>query len=140
MPLMPKMTIAEIEALMDQGFPDWRSASQIVAVGERDVTLRMPFREQLLRPGGTILGPAMMALADTAAYVLTLAQAGPVANAATANLDIHFLARPQPVDMLATATLLRLGRRLSVSSVSMTSGGELVAHATVTYALPPRAA
>lgn len=80
----------------------------------------------------------MMALADTAAYVLTLAQAGPVANAATANLDIHFLSRPQPVDMVATATLLRLGRRLSVTSVNLTSGAELVAHATVTYALPPR--
>jgi uncharacterized protein (TIGR00369 family) len=98
----------------------------------------MPFRKQLLRAGGTISGPAMMALADTAAYFLTLAQAGPVASAATANLDIHFLSRPEPVDVLATATLLRLGRRLSVAAVDLRSGDDLVAHATVTYALPPR--
>jgi uncharacterized protein (TIGR00369 family) len=134
---MPRMTQEEIEALMDQGFPDWRSFSQIVSVGERDLVLRMPFRKQLLRAGGTISGPAMMALADTAAYFLTLAQAGPVASAATANLDIHFLSRPQPVDVLATATLLRLGRRLSVAAVDLRSGDDLVAHATVTYALPP---
>jgi uncharacterized protein (TIGR00369 family) len=134
---MPRMTQEEIEALMDQGFPDWRSFSQIVSVGERDLVLRMPFRKQLLRAGGTISGPAMMALADTAAYFLTLAQAGPVASAATANLDIHFLSRPKPVDVLATATLLRLGRRLSVAAVDLRSGDDLVAHATVTYALPP---
>jgi len=135
---MPKMTIAEIEALMDLGFPEWRSFSQITGLDERTLTLRMPFRPQLLRAGGTISGPAMMALADTAAYFLTLAHAGPVAGAATANLDIHFLARPQPVDVIATATMLRLGRRLSVATVNLHSGPELVAHATVTYALPPR--
>ena len=134
---MPKMTIAEIEALMDQGFPDWRSFSQIIAQGEKTLTLKMPFRPQLLRAGGTISGPAMMALADTAAYFLTLAQAGPVASAATANLDIHFLARPGQVDVIATATLLRLGRRLSVATVDLHSGDDHVAHATVTYALPP---
>ncbi|MBA3458891.1 MAG: PaaI family thioesterase [Deltaproteobacteria bacterium] len=134
---MPKMTIPEIEALMDQGFPEWRSFSQMIAQGERTLTLKMPFRKQLLRAGGTISGPAMMALADTAAYFLTLAEAGPVASAATANLDIHFLARPQPVDVIATARMLRLGRRLSVAAVDLHSGDDLVAHATVTYALPP---
>ena len=134
---MPKMTIAEIEALMDQGFPDWRSFSEIIGQGEKTLTVKMPFRKQMLRAGGTISGPAMMALADPAAYYLTLAEAGPVASAATANLDIHFLSRPQPVDVIATATLLRLGRRLSVSTVDLHSGDDLVAHATVTYALPP---
>lgn len=135
---MPKMTIAEIEALMDKGFPDWRSFSEITALGDRDITLRMPFRPQLLRAGGTISGPAMMALADTAAYFLVLAHAGPVPSAATANLDIHFLSRPHPKDMFATATMLRLGRRLAVAKVDIVSDDELVAHATVTYALPPR--
>ena len=134
---MPKMTIAEIEALMDQGFPDWRSFSEIIGQGEKTLTVKMPFRKHMLRAGGTISGPAMMALADTAAYYLTLAEAGPVASAATANLDIHFLSRPQPVDVIATATMLRLGRRLSVSTVDLHSGEDLVAHATVTYALPP---
>lgn len=133
---MPRMTIAEIEALMDQSFPDWRNFSSIVALGEQDITLRMPFRKQLLRAGGTISGPALMALADTAAYFVTLAHAGPVPSAATANLDIHFLSRPKPADLTATATMLRLGRRLAVSKVDLISDDQLVAHATVTYALP----
>lgn len=132
------MTQAELEALLDQSFPPWRTFSSIVAIGERDLTIRMPFRKDLVRAGGTISGPAMMALADTAAYFVTLVHAGPVPSAATANLDIHFLSRPQPVDVVAVATMLRLGRRLAVSKVDLLSGDELVAHATVTYALPTR--
>ena len=135
---MPKLTIADIEALMDQGFPDWRKFSAITAMGEKDITIKMPFRKELLRAGGTISGPAMMALADTAAYFLTLAHAGPLPHMATANLDIHFLSRPRPADVIATAKLLRLGRRLAVSIVEIRSDGsdDVVAHATVTYALP----
>lgn len=121
---------------MDQSFSGWRDFSAITALGENDITVRMPFRKELLRAGGTISGPALMALADSAAYYLTLAHAGPVPSAATANLDIHFLARPKPAEIIATATMLRLGRRLAVSKVDLHSEGQLVAHATVTYALP----
>jgi len=134
---MPRMTLSELDALMDQHFQGWRSFSSITALGENDITLRMPFRKELMRAGGTISGPALMALADTAAYLVTLAHAGPVPGAATANLDIHFLVRPKPDDITATATMLRLGRRLAVSKVDLMSGDQLVAHATVSYALPP---
>jgi uncharacterized protein (TIGR00369 family) len=130
------MTQPELEELMDKSFPSWRTFSQIVSIGEQDVTIRMPFRQDLVRAGGTISGPALMALADTAAYYVTLVHAGPVPSAATANLDIHFLVRPKPADITAVATMLRLGRRLAVSKVDLLSEGTLVAHATVTYALP----
>lgn len=133
---MAHMTQAELESVMDSSFPAWRTFSTIVGVGEHDVTIRMPFRKDLVRAGGTISGPALMALADTAAYFVTLVHAGPVPSAATANLDIHFLSRPKPADITAIATMLRLGRRLAVSKVDLLSGEDLVAHATVTYALP----
>ena len=131
------MTLPELEALMDRHFASWRQFSTIVALGDNDITVRMPFRKDLMRAGGTISGPALMALADTAAYFITLVHAGPAPGAATANLDIHFLVRPKPDDIVATATMLRLGRRLAVSKVDLLSGDQLVAHATVTYALPP---
>jgi len=132
------MTIAEIEALMDKHFPDSRRLWKIVDLEGRRITLRMAFRPELVRAGGTISGPAMMLLADTAAYFVTLAHAGPLPHMATANLDIHFLSRPKPVDIVATAQLLRLGRRLAVSTVELRSDGsdDIVAHATVTYAVP----
>jgi uncharacterized protein (TIGR00369 family) len=135
---MVRMTIAEIEALMDKFFPDSRRMWTITALEDRQLTLRMAYRKELVRAGGTISGPAMMALADTAAYFMTLAHAGPIPHMATANLDIHFLSRPKPVDIIATARLLRIGRRLAVSTVEIRSDGsdDVVAHATVTYALP----
>jgi uncharacterized protein (TIGR00369 family) len=135
---MPVLTVADIEALLDTHYPPWRLYSRITALGERDITLVMPFRKELTRAGGTISGPAMMALADTAAYYLVLAHCGPLTNAATANLDIHFLSRPDPVDVTAVATLLRKGKRLVVSRVDMTTGADLVASATVSYAVPSR--
>ncbi|MDB4957531.1 MAG: phenylacetic acid degradation-related protein [Myxococcales bacterium] len=133
---MARMTLEQLEKLMDQHFPTWRSFSAITSLGEHDITVKMPFRKDLMRAGGTISGPALMALADTAAYYLTLVHAGPVPSAATANLDIHFLTRPKPGDIIATAKMLRLGRRLAVSTVDLHAGDDLVAHATVTYALP----
>src|SRR5438093_2951129 len=98
---MACMTLPELEALIDQHFPTWRTYSTISELGDSDLKLRIPFRTEMVRAGGTISGPAMMALADTAAYYLTLAVAGPVPGAATANLDIHFLVRPKPQDMIA---------------------------------------
>src|SRR5574338_434930 len=122
---MARMTLPELEALMDQNFQGWRTFSTIVGLGENDITVRMPFRKELVRAGGTISGPALMALADTAAYFITLVHAGPVPSAATANLDIDFLVRPKPEDITATATMLRLGRRrLAASKVDMLSGDQ----------------
>ncbi len=137
---MPRLTIPELETLLEQHFPESNRRWTITSLGERDLTLRMAFRPELVRAGGTISGPTMMALADTAAYFLSLAHAGPLPHMATANLDIHFLSRPDPVDVIATARLLRLGRRLAVSTVEIRSDGSdvVVAHATVTYAIPSK--
>ena len=132
---MPRLTQAELEALIDQHYPTWRNFTSITKLDERELEVRMPFRSDILRAGGTVSGPAMMALADTTAYYLILAHAQ-LPGMATANLDIHFLVRPKPQDVIAHATLIRLGRRLAVATVDLRSGDDLVAHATVTYALP----
>jgi acyl-coenzyme A thioesterase PaaI-like protein len=71
---------------------------------------------------------------------VTLSRIGPVALAVTSQLTISFLRKPGPADLLAHGSLLRLGKRQSVSEVRLWSDGgdpsEPVAHATVTYAIP----
>ena len=52
-----------------------------------------PFREEHLRPGGTISGPTMMELADFAMYVAVFSAVGPQPLAVTTNLNINFLAQ-----------------------------------------------
>jgi uncharacterized protein (TIGR00369 family) len=76
----------------------------------------------MLRPGGTISGPTLMALADFAMYVVLLSAIGPVGLAVTTNLSINFLRKGQPgQDVLAAARLLKLGKRLAVGEVNLLS-------------------
>jgi uncharacterized protein (TIGR00369 family) len=79
-----------------------------------------------------------MALADCAAWMVIVAQIGPVALSVTTSLHIDFLRKPSISDLMARATVLKLGRKLAVIDVSLFSRGhdELVAKAQVTYSLP----
>jgi uncharacterized protein (TIGR00369 family) len=103
------------------------------------VTVRMPWQDLLRRPGGTICGPALMALADVTLYGVVLSMVGEVALAVTTDMTIHFLSRPAPRDVLASGRLLKLGRRLAISEVTMHSDGaaQAICHVVGTYAIPP---
>ena len=93
----------------------------------------------MLRPGGTVSGPTLMALADCAMYVVLLSAIGPVGLAVTTNLNINFLRKGQPrQDVLAAAKLLKLGKRLAVGEVNLLSGtsADPIAHVTATYSIP----
>jgi uncharacterized protein (TIGR00369 family) len=105
------------------------------------LAIRLPYADLLRRPGGTICGPALMALADIALWGLVMSVLGRVELAVTTDLNFHFLRRPAPVDVLADARLLKLGRRLAVGEVTMRSAGDPhpICQATGTYALPPGA-
>ena len=104
--------------------------------------LRLPFRTSMLRPGGVVAGPNIMALADACMYAVVLSAIGKVKLAVTTSFTINFLFGASPVDLLAEGSLLRLGKRLAVMQVTVHSEGhgEAVAHATGTYSIPPRPA
>ncbi len=137
---MLQMTVAEIETFLAEHFPRIdQMRLQIESLAPRALRLRMGYHEGQLRPGGTVSGPVQMALADVGIYILLLAHIGPVALAVTTNLNINFLRKPAPADLVAHIKLLKLGQRLAVGEVTMYSDGEdePVAHATVTYSIPP---
>lgn len=136
----PVMSLDELRAFMKREFPQLGDAFEVVAVDEGSAAMRLHADEQHLRPGGTVSGPSLFALADVAAYAAILAHIGPVALAVTTNLNINFLRKPSPGTVEAVARLLKLGKRLAVLDISLTDGasGELVAHATATYSIPPR--
>ena len=138
---MPKMTVEELDAFYANLFPQMGPHRfKIEEIRDGSVRIRLPYQDHYLRPGGTISGPALMTLADSAMYSLLMAMIGPVPLAVTTNLNINFLRKPAPVDVIAKAEMLKLGRRLAVGSVMMFSDGddEPVAHATVTYSIPPQ--
>ena len=137
-----QMTKAEVEAFLEREFPQISIGQEFVLeeVGPLSARLRLVASEKHLRPGGTVSGPSMFALADVCLYIAILAQIGPVALAVTTNLNINFLRRPSPGDLVADCRLLKLGNRLAVGEVFLHSAGdeEPVAHATGTYSIPPR--
>ncbi|MUH57804.1 MAG: hotdog fold thioesterase [Actinobacteria bacterium] len=102
------------------------------------VTVRYLVNERNARPGGTLSGPTMMMLADTAAWVAIMSRVGPELLAVTTSLTINFLRKPSISDLVAEATLDKLGRKLGVVSVRLYSSDtrDLVATSSVTYARP----
>ena len=136
------MSVEELERFLATEMPQAfnpQSGLSIEAVWEHGCRVHQAFRAASLRPGGTISGPTMMALADFAMYVAVLAAIGPVPLAVTINLNINFLRKPLASDLTAEARLLKLGKRLATGEVVIRRAGEEepVAHVTSTYSIPP---
>jgi acyl-coenzyme A thioesterase PaaI-like protein len=134
------MNVAELQGLLDGTFPEMPSPYVVEEVGDWGVRIRLPVTGAQRRPGGTVAGPALMAMADAAAFLAILGQIGPVVLAVTTSLHIDFLRKPDLVDVLAEGRLLKLGKQLAVVDVGLRSVArdELVAKAQVTYSIPPR--
>ncbi|MBM6595624.1 PaaI family thioesterase [Microvirga sp. BT291] len=135
------MTKEEVEAFLEREFPQMHHGGQscfIEEIGPHSARMRMAYQERHLRPGGTISGPAMMALADYVLYAAILGSLGPIALAVTTNLSFNFLRKPLQRDLMAKCRLLKVGRRLVMGEVAIVSEGsaDIVCHATGTYALP----
>jgi uncharacterized protein (TIGR00369 family) len=138
---MSQVTIDQLTVMAKEQVPMVGQLGLVVdALGDGTARVRCPFRDDFLRPGGTISGPVMMTMADYAMYAAVLSRIGMVELAVTTNLNINFLRRPRPGDMLAEAKLLKLGQRLAVGEISLHVDNEedLVAHVTATYSIPPR--
>ena len=137
------MSVAELDRFLAAEFPQVFFPDCGLAIeeaGHLTARVRQRYDEKSIRPGGTISGPTMMALADFAMYAVVLASIGPVPLAVTINLSINFLRKPAARDLIAEARLLKLGKRLAVGEVTIRSDGiaEPVAHATSTYSIPSR--
>jgi uncharacterized protein (TIGR00369 family) len=135
------MSVADLERFLRVEFPQAFSGGDISIESADGVCclLRQRYSDRMLRPGGTVSGPTLMALADCAMYVVLLSAIGPVGLAVTTNLSINFLRKGQPGhDVLAAARLLKLGKRLAVGEVNLRSGtsSDPIAHVTATYSIP----
>lgn len=139
-PLVPVLDAATVETIIRDGLPMSAFAKfEVLAIEPGVAHLRMPYADWMVRPGGSVAGPALMLMADAAMYAVVLAHIGPQVMAVTANLNINFLSRPKPVGVHAEGRLLKLGRRLAIVEVRLTSEGDddtLIAHITGSYALP----
>ena len=135
------LTVKQLEQLLTAEFPQVffpGCGLLIEKASQQGARVRHTYSDQMIRPGGTISGPTMMALADFAMYAAVLAAIGAVPLAVTINLNINFLRKPGQRDLIAEARLLKLGKNLAVGEVNIFSDGqsEPVAHVTSTYSIP----
>jgi uncharacterized protein (TIGR00369 family) len=136
-----RITKEEVAELTQRELPwaIWMGVA-VEEIGNGHCRVRMPHKEQNLRPGGTVSGPAMMGLADYSLYVAVLSSIGRVELAVTSQLSINFLRKPRPGDIIADCRMIKVGRRLAYGEVFLYSEGREadgpVAHVTGTYAIP----
>ena len=135
------MSVEQLERFLAVEFPQVFHAASGLSIEEvwhGGGRVRQAYQAQFIRPGNTISGPTMMALADFAMYVGVLASIGSVPLAVTINLSINFLRKPTARDLIAECRLLKLGKRLAMGEVTIRSDGmdEPVAHVTSTYSIP----
>ena len=134
------MNATELIEFLGRFFPQSRPERyQIEYVDDRRLVFRYQANHDDLRPGDTVSGPTLMALADLGMYLAVLAAIGPVALAVTTNLNINFLRKPPAGDLVVETLILKLGRQLAVGEVFIRSGDapDPISHATVTYSIPP---
>lgn len=131
------LTPEELQQYLIEIFPGFPYT--VVTVAPERTVLELATNHRHLRPGGTISGPTLMEMADAAMYAAILGQIGRVALAVTTSLNINFFRKPEPGTLRAEVRLLKLGQRLAVGDVLLFANGstEAVAHASVTYSIPP---
>lgn len=140
---MSKVEIGRMREIFAAGLPASHAEGVTVeAVDDGFCTLRLPVQEHMVRPGGTLSGPAMMALADAAMWVCVMSAAGEIELAVTTNFSINFLRKPPMADVVADARILKLGQRLAVIDAGIYAADDsartnMLAHATGTYSIPP---
>ncbi len=137
---MLKMDRAALEAFLATEFRQVAADFTIETLSPDGLSVRLNVGDRHLRPGGTVSGPTMFALADVAVYLAILSRVGPRALAVTTSCSIDFMRKPVAgVDLIADVRLLKLGRVLAVGDVLIRSDGSEVpvARASLTYSLPP---
>ncbi len=135
-----RLDVGALHALMAEVFPVAAEFGVITRLvpGELTLALRDPSDPRHLRPGGTISGPVLFTLADLAFYLLLLSAIGPEPLAVTTGLNLNFVSKPEPGPLHAHARMLKLGSRLAFGDVVVEGARGPVAHAQVTYAIPPQ--
>lgn len=132
--------LEEVVQFLSLVYPPSLEKCEILAVDERLSSVLWKVSSIDIRPGGTISGPTMMALADLAMYVAILGEIGLVGLAVTTNMNINFLRKPTGgLNLRAECRLIKVGKVLVVGEVWIYSvdSEDPVAHVTGTYSIPP---
>lgn len=135
-----KLSAVEVTEFLSEVFRQVENDFTIESLEAMRSSVRLNVGARHLRPGGTVSGPSIFALADVAFYITLLGMLGREALTVTTNCAIDFMRKPAAnTDLIAESRVLKLGRSLAVGDVLIFSEGmaDPVARASLTYAIPP---
>lgn len=135
-----KMDVQSLQRFLVEVFPQVHSDFEVLEATTGGVRVRLLVSDAHLRPGGTVSGPSMFALADVGMYLAILSRIGPEALTVTTNCSIDFMRKPAAgKGLTCDVRLLKLGQVLAVGDCLIYSEGEdrPVARASLTYSIPP---
>lgn len=130
------MDVEAAQKLLDRSpfGPWWGFAVEAIGLGSAQV--KLPRRDELLRPGGVLQGGCAMTLADVTCWIAILAMFGEEDPAVTQQMTTSFLG-PARTDLLCESRIISPGRRIIYSIASTTdASGKLISHHTLTYIRP----
>jgi uncharacterized protein (TIGR00369 family) len=106
------MTPADYDRIIHAGVPLAAAWGVRVLSAEAGVArLELPARAELLRPGNTVSGPAIMGLADVAMWAALLSLTEGRDESLTASMNVQFLRPCGPGPLVAEARLIKPGGR-----------------------------
>ena len=106
---------------------------EAVELGDGWAIVRLPFRPELVRPGGILHGPSYELVADVAAWLAIMTRTGEEQMAVTIEMKTSFL-RGATTDIICRAEIVKLGRRIVFATAEThDAAGVLVSQSTLTY-------
>jgi uncharacterized protein (TIGR00369 family) len=117
----------------------WDLNLRIEQISPESIRVRLPFSDRIARPGGVVIGQAMMAAADTVMVLAICEKLGRFATLATISQTTNFLRAAVQQDVVAVARAVKVGRSTAFGEVEMFVAGreEPIAQALSTFAVLP---
>ena len=137
------MNTQQLQDFLTEQFPQVADDFHVRVNDTGTLTVEMNITDKHLRPGQTVSGPSMFALADVSFYLAILQHIGPEALSVTTSATINFMRKPTAEPLIGVPRIHKLGRRLVVGDVLIYTASDEgyehpVASASLTYSIPPK--
>jgi uncharacterized protein (TIGR00369 family) len=109
-----------------------------VSGSEREVTLRMPLRQEISQPAGMFSAASLYGLADISGTFLAMAHVGDAGFPLAVQSSINLVRNTAHGNATAKSTLVSAGRTLIVTDTRVVDDNERLLAAVVTTYVTPR--
>jgi uncharacterized protein (TIGR00369 family) len=97
----------------------WELKLKVEHISADQVRIRLPYSDHIARPGGVVIGQAMMALSDTIMVLAICEKLERFATLATISLSTNFIRAALQQDVIGVARAVRIGRSTAFGEVDL---------------------